>query len=159
MVTLDRKKWICCNLYTRGKQGQSMTSTMVCCSNLLMSAQSPSLPVCFKSTGLWLECQDLSFFLSFLWLDCPNALSDSILSSYSFLFPPCTCRTVVGSTCCAFPIPTIPRVAAEEHTWKSLYREIEATTKAGAAVVTRLHVLEVLLYKQMAKSRRINFDF
>lgn len=31
--------------------------------------------------------------------------------------------------------------------------------KAGAAIVTGLHALEMFLYEQIAKSKRINFDF
>lgn len=92
------KKETCCNHFTKGKPGQSMLSNMVCCNNLLMSAQSPSPPVRFK--GLRQECQDLSFFLSFLWLDCTSApqtaLSDSVLSSYS-----CWFYTLCISYCCS----------------------------------------------------------
>lgn len=40
-----------------------------------------------------------------------------------------------------------------------MYRETEATAKAGTAVVTRLHLLEVFLYEQVAKLQRINLIF
>lgn len=42
---------------------------------------------------------------------------------------------------------------------EELYRETEATMRAGTAVVTRLHVLEMFLCEQIAKSQRANFDF